>query len=317
MTKQRQLFQFFFLLFFILLPVGCSSEGDVTDEGEGPGIKHSPYLTHVFEYMPAPGQFVNKLPEYKEGDTFETMAKKAEEKIAGDRGGLISLGGFGGYVVVGFDHTIENVPGKADFAVLGNAYAGNSEPGIVMVSADINKNGKPDDPWYELAGSEHDNEKTIQNYEITYYRPDENKTPVPHPSLFYVTDAAYIKWTANVNGEGYVYKTTFHQQSYYPQWIDSDKMQFIGTRLPDNNTVDNDTYTLHSYDWGYADNMPNNSSGAQFDIDWAVDTNRKKVHLDGIDFVKIYTGVNQFNGRIGESSTEVSGVIDLHLLQQQ
>lgn len=35
---------------------------------------------------------------------------------------MISLGGFGGYVVVGFDHTITNVTGKRDFRVLGNAF---------------------------------------------------------------------------------------------------------------------------------------------------------------------------------------------------
>ncbi len=31
---------------------------------------------------------------------------------------MISLGGFGGYVVVGFDHTITNVTGKRDFGYL-------------------------------------------------------------------------------------------------------------------------------------------------------------------------------------------------------
>ncbi len=67
---------------------------------------------------------------------------------------------------------------------------------------------------------------------------------------------------------------------------------------------------------GYADNVANNDSRAQLDIDWAVDAAGNKANLTGIDFVKIYTGVNQFNGRIGESSTEVSGVADLHLLQK-
>lgn len=62
---------------------------------------------------------------------------------------MISLGGFGGYVVVGFDHTIENVTGERDFRVLGNAFyaeanpnpnvtrkGGSCEPGIVMVAYD-------------------------------------------------------------------------------------------------------------------------------------------------------------------------------------
>lgn len=292
---------------------GCSDGSDGTEEIEIPD--YSAYLTRVFDYTPAPGQFVNKLPEFIEGDTPATMAKKAEAAIAGDKGGLITLGGYGGYVVVGFDHTIENKVGKTDFAVFGNAYNGNSEPGIVMVAVDGNKNGKPDDTWYELAGSEYNRAETTHQYAITYYKPDENKTPVPHETLTYVTDATYIQWSAGAYGEGFIYKIQFHQQSYYPLWIKQPELKFTGTRLPDNVTVTDGIYMLQSYNWGYADNMANNDSGAQLDIDWAVDAGGNKVNLAGIDFVKIYTGVNQFNGRIGESSTEVSGVVDLHLLK--
>ena len=312
-TSVKNLILLSFLLSAAFLQ-GCSEENDGPGEIEEP--KYSAYLTRVFEYTPAPGQFVNELPKYAEGDTPASMAVKAEAAIAGDKGGLISLGGYGGYVVVGFDHTIENKAGKKDFVVFGNAYNGNSEPGIVMVSVDSNKNGKPDDAWYELAGSEYNNAETIHRYAITYYRPDENKTPVPHGSLTYVTDATYIRWSAGEHGEGFIYKLQFHQQSYYPQWINQPELKFMGTKLADNVTVTDEIYMLQSYAWGYADNVANNDTGAQLDIDWAVDAAGNKANLAGIDFVKIYTGVNQFNGRIGESSTEVSGVADLHLLQR-
>ena len=36
---------------------------------------------------------------------------------------------------------------------------------------DVNGNGLPDDEWYELKGSETGNGSTIQDYEVTYYRP--------------------------------------------------------------------------------------------------------------------------------------------------
>ena len=55
------------------------------------------------------------------------------------------------------------------------------------------------------------------------------------------------------------------------------------------------------------------SEKSSFKIDWAVDAAGNPVALPGIDFVKIYTGVNQFNGWLGECSTEVAGVTDLHL----
>ena len=51
---------------------------------------------------------------------------------------------------------------------------------------------------------------------------------------------------------------------------------------------------------------------SQFKIDWAVDKDGKPVHLDGIDFVKIYTAVNQNCGWLGEASTEIQAVEDLH-----
>lgn len=57
------------------------------------------------------GQFVNQLPEYKEGDTQEDMNRKVLEAIGNNKMGMVSLGGFGGYIVVGFDHTIENKSG--------------------------------------------------------------------------------------------------------------------------------------------------------------------------------------------------------------
>lgn len=287
-------------------------------------VAYSPYITRVYEYRPAPGQFVNELPEYSEGDTEESMRQKAEDCLAYNAGTLVTLGGYGGYIVVGFDHTIVNRPGEYDFKVLGNAFystgaaggsGGSSEPGIVMVSADVNGNGIPDDAWYELAGSEYQKPSTIKNYEITYYRPDEAKTPVPgtDPSI---TDSTYVRWTDNQGGEGYLSKLTYHKQAYYPQWLSGETLSFQGTRLADNaidESGNGSYYVLYAYDWGYADNHPNDSEKSNFKIDWAVDAEGNPVHLRGIDFIKIYTGVNQFNGWLGECSTEVAGVTDLHI----
>ena len=50
----------------------------------------------------------------------------------------------------------------------------------------------------------------------------------------------------------------------------------------------------------------------QIKIDWAVDKNGNPVVLDGIDFVRIYTAVNQSSGWMGEISTELQAVEDLH-----
>ena len=64
--------------------------------------------------------------------------------------GMVSLGGFGGYIVVGFDHSIQASGGYGgyDFSITGNQFSGSSEPGVVWVMPDENGNGEPDDgPW--------------------------------------------------------------------------------------------------------------------------------------------------------------------------
>ena len=102
---------------------------------------------------------------------------------------------------------------------------------IVMVSVD-KQNGKPDDEWYELAGSEHGNKSTKFNYTITYFKPDENKKPVPHDKYKEVTDVTYIKWNASDNTTGFMYKNQFHTQSYWPQWISGNELSLQGQNFP-------------------------------------------------------------------------------------
>ena len=287
---------------------------------------NSPYISRVWEYSPAPGQFVNELPEYEDGDDDNDMRLKAEELIADNNQGMITLGGWGGYIVFGFDHMVANRPNAKDFVVLGNAfysengnkqdgrYGGSCEPAIVLVSYDANGNGKPDDEWYELAGSEYTNPQTIHNYCVTYYRPDETHTPTPSVVNPALTDTTYIAWQDNKGNDGYMNQLTYHKQPYFPQWVDEDQLQFSGARLPDNYVDESGVgtnYVLYSYPWGYADNHPNQSEQAQLDIDWAVDKDGNAVSLPGIHFVKVYTAVHQQCGWIGETSTEIMGATDL------
>lgn len=290
----------------------------------------SPYIHKVYEFVPAPGQFVNTLPAYEKGDTKNDMRLKAEESIEGTTGMLVSLGGYGGYIVFGFDHLVQNVPGEYDFKIMGNAFyaetnpnpgasgeGGSCEPGIVMVSYDANGNGKPDDQWYELAGSEYNSPKTIHNYRITYYKPDENKVPTPDNSYTYLNDTTYIRWESNQGDHGYVSRNTFHDQPYYPLWVDENELVFEGTKLADNYVDESGAgsyYVLYAYPWGYADNHPDNDDRSSLKIDWAVDEKGEPVQLPGIHFVKVFTGVNQYCGWLGETSTEIAGAQDLHLL---
>lgn len=67
------------------------------------------------------------------------------------------------------------------------------------------------------------------------------------------------------------------------------------------------------YEWGYADNYPNNHEKAQIDLNWAVDKDGNPVRLKGIDFIKVYTCNRAQGGWTGEISTEISGFTDLNI----
>lgn len=289
--------------------------------------QRSPYLTRVLEFVPAPGQFIHEIPEYEAGETAEDMRQRAEAYLANNGCSMVSLGGFGGYITVGFDHTIANVPGEYDFKVLGNAFyadanpkpgskpGGSCEPGVIQVSYDANGNGLADDIWYEIAGSEYNNPQTIKNYELTYYRPDPNKQPVKDESQPHYSDVEYMRWSDNLGNEGYIGKTVYHTQAYFPEWLVGDRVTFRGTRLPDNGvneSSDGSYFVLYAFDYGYADNHPNNSDLSNIKIDWAVDESGAPANLAGVDFIRIHTGVHQQNGWLGECSTEILGVTDLH-----
>ena len=288
-------------------------------------IEYSPYIAKVYEYCPAPGQFVNEMPRYEEGDTYESILQKTEESISGTNDIMITLGGYGGYVTFGLDHTVMNIPGEKDFRIWGNCFyellqpdkkGGSAEPGIVMVSYDRNCNGLPDDEWYELAGSEYNSPLTRHNYSITYHRPDPDRQIVEDEDNSLV-DIYYIRWEDNSGKSGYMAKNIFHNQDYYPKWISEDKIGFSGTLLA-NNAEDisgyGAYYVLYSYPWGYVDNHPNEYPELNsFDISWAVDANGKHVDLPGVDFIRVYTGVNQYCGWLGETSTELSRAQDLHI----
>lgn len=284
----------------------------------------SPWLSKVYDFRPAPGQFVNTLPELEEGDTQEDINEKVMSQLCGAKTpGMVSLGAWGGYVVVGFDHPVVNVAGEYDFRIYGNSYAqgadakgGSSEPAIVMVSADTNGNGIPDDEWYELAGSEYSSPETMHGYEIVYYRPAADKVADPDPERPFISDRTYIRWSANQpeGAEGYVFRNSFHTQSYWPGWIEGETLVFGGARLADNYVDMSGTgsnYVQYFKDWGYADNRPN-AEDPGFKIDWAVDNEGNPVKLGKIDFIKIYTAVNQDCGWLGESSAEICGGEDLH-----
>ena len=278
----------------------------------------------VYEYTPAPGQFINELKTGGFDGTQTTPeraiayaeARMSETNQKGEPyPNYVSLGGFGGYMIVGFDHSIDN-SGEYDIAILGNSFSGSSEPGIVWVMQDENGDGMPNDTWYELAGSETGKEETIQDYAVTYYRPSGPYMPV--------------QWNDNLGNKGEIdYLMAYHRQEfYYPLWIESDSYTLTGTCLKARNydRSGKGTYWVNAeYDWGYADNFSPidrlsgddnanaDANANHFKISNAIDFECQPVDLKFIDFVKVQVGVNAKSGWLGEISTEVFGFYDYNM----
>jgi len=303
-----------FLACVVLLLISCKKDAPT----EQPGLMQSPFISKILEYAPAPGQFINDK-------SYGTQAK-AQDLIGGVDNGILSLGGYGGYLIFAFDHSIANVNGN-DIGIYGNPLfisgAEWSEPGIVMVSVDANKNGLADDFWYELAGSEYASAETIKNYKITYTNPKNT------------TDD--IKWVDNQGKSGLVLRNSFHAQNYFPEDKSvQNEISFTGTLLK-NTIVGGGVIANLPFSFGYSDSGSKEYIDLQnqigrgynaFDISWAVDQTGNKANLSSIDFIKVYTGQN-CNGNpyvqndnpqsrfIGEVSTEIAGAIDIALYNKQ
>lgn len=298
------------------------AQSSAEQPSQAPVQANSRFQNKVYEYRPAPGQFID-IETYRECEdergniSEDAVCEYLTEKMKFQASKyILSLGAYGGYIVVGFDHSVKNLDGM-DLKIYGNAMysqkfpslkGGSAEPGIIMLSQDENGDGLPNDTWYEVAGSEYTKETYVKDYEITYYAPE--------------TDTSDIFWEDNMGESGYVYRNSYHiSESYYPFWLNgsSEKLVFRGGKLPSNvqtmETETGDYYVLMAFDYGYADNLPNYEDGTQLDISWAVDSNGEKVELDHIDFVKVYTGVNQTVAGLGETSTEFAGVEDLNFIK--
>ena len=316
--------KYIYLAASIALMASCNTDNEITEELEdhyrAKTEASAVGQTVVFEYTPAPGQFINetKTGGFTGNETTPQAAiGYAIERMREDL--FVSLGGFGGYIVVGFDHSIDTTGGY-DFGIKGNSFKGSSEPGIVWVMQDENGNGLPDDTWYELRGSETGKETTVRNYAVTYYRPSEPQQPV--------------KWTDSEGNSGEVdYLKAFHTQDYYyPAWITTDSYTLTGTCVEARNydQSGNGTYWVQAeYDWGYTDNFseidrltdesnPNATVNANyFKISNAIDAEGNPIELKYIDFIKVQTACNTKSGWLGENSTEVFGFFDYSMIQAE
>lgn len=332
-------------------------------------------------YLPAAGQFMN---EGANGSGWGgPFAASGSDKLKGLVEGYVttgvSLGAFGGYVVLDFgvpakDEAgnvtggIYNDPDNAygvDFILYGNAMGTWAEPGCVQVSLD-------GENWYDLAGSLHYRPETtdkgyaIWDYSTTYTHPEAaesegtgaNGVAVPYASTYKLRPTS-----AEATESGTVAINAWHKHSYFPLYnnyfvalnglstslnglvppltglnlttfgsyaaktdASAAKLTLKGVKLvPPKNNNANST-APDDFLFGYVDCHPNGlrsnvqlnpyttgrtsnttSNGDPMDLSWAVNKDGSPKQLDAVRYVRVYTGVQQMNGIMGESSTEVLG----------
>lgn len=297
-----------YIIAFAALPLvltACNSVSTIDDpRPDEPDSKMQRIAVEVLDYSPAPGQFINVLPPYADGDTPATMLRKATDAI--NAGSEVSLGAWGGSIIMRLTEPVENIDG-GDFAVLGNALIsgtdangrcyGSCEPGIVEVMHDDNGNGLPDDIWYELRGEAHD--ASTAGFTATYHSPAAD-----------ADNTHYIHWTAADGTEGWLNRVvSHHTQPFFPQWREDAELTFTARRLPDNGVYNDKSMRYDLYQLsGYADAWPDSDKRCLLDLDDAVDGDGRSVSLRRVHFVRVTTGVLQCNGPLGENSTEVSGI---------
>ncbi len=259
--------------------------------------KSSYISNHCFSFIPAPGQFIS----FNQNQTAEDARRQIQAALdrgAGEGGYLASLGAWGGYFILGFDHSVKNNhDGEPDFDMTGNPLGKYwCECGVVWVSQDENGNGIADDTWYELKGSETGKPGIVQRYALKYYRPTKEKT-----------DVLSIDNDGNLT---FLRRNAYHPESgYYPWFMKEEYYILTGTCLGNQFTTEGLELNW-GFDWGYVDNI-NDPTG--FRIDNAIQQDGSPAKLEYIDFVKCHTAQMGQGAAVGEVSTESSAAIDVRL----
>lgn len=289
----------------------------------------SPFATRVVAFDPAPGQFVRNAAF---ADPARALGPPggAGGTLFADNGKVVSLGGLGGSITLGFDRPIWrnrfNRRG-CDFIVYGNAiFAGNdptrrfAECGVVEVSRDDNGNGLADDAWFLIPGSHLG--ATAVRVSVTYdaamlnplwVPPGRGAADVWSVQAYRLTDAAFathVLVNTSASGPGDP-EQVFGYADLMPTMALGD---YDGDGLPDDPTSPPTPASFYTVpdDPMTVGVSPGSGGGSAIRISWAVDpATGVAADLDRVDFVRMTTGVGVVSPLLGEVSTEVSGVADV------
>lgn len=290
----------------------------------------APFAVEVVAFEPAPGQFVNN-------PSFNDPARALGAPVGGgtvnpDNSSIVSLGGFGGYLVLRFARTVEDHPlnpYEMDAIVFGNALWVGGDPDVhaaecatIEISRDANGNGLADDPWYLIPGS-HIPDPTGQWATQTW---DDNTEDDRYPPALrsWIPPGYRGTWTTGAYElppelfrsrvlynplEGTGKEGIYGYAEYTPTLILGD--------LDADNVVDDpdlpaEIFYARPDDPFVVGITPGSGGGDAFDIAWAIDPQTgERAGLPGFDFIRLTNAVNAVHAQFGEMSPEIDAVSDV------
>jgi hypothetical protein len=192
-------------------------------------------------------------------------------------GSYHGFGGYGGYAVFKFDHSVPKKGSNGKEIRVGGNTGPWTEPGAVWVSMDDNNNGSPDDTWYELAGTHTFAFNTLRRYAVTFYSDH--------------------TWIDNLGGGGF-----YPQRQGYAAYTayGGPELTLVGTRL-------HDSLIGKAGVQGYADAYDDQHNS----FSNAVQVDGSPVDLPFVDFVKVVTAVHFADESLGERSPEIGTPKDM------
>ncbi len=278
----------------------------------------NPFAAYVLEYAPAPGQFVNDPAFSNPAAALGPPAGMG--LVDGNNESVVTLGGFGGYIVLGFAQTIMDHPLNPmglDAIVFGNAFwVGNAnrhwaECATIEISLDVNGNGLPDDPWYLIPGS-HISDPSAQFVEMVWDADLLNPALIPPGRADTWTTSGYLlpgdPFSALVvvnPGVGGV-EGIWGYAEFTPTLILGD---LSGDNFVDDPFLTPEEFYRRPDDPFTVGITPGSGGGDAFDIAWAIDPKSgEPASLPGFDFIRLTTAVQGAFTGIGEKSAEIDAV---------
>jgi len=275
------------------------------------------FADRVVVYTPAPGQQISN-PQYN--DPARALgAPEGTGTQVGSATSVVTLGGFGGALVLAFSETVLNDPRNhlgLDAIVFGNAFWQCAdgcvsaipnrrwgEAGVIEIALDANANGLADDAWYVIPGT------SLPDPPASALRDGAFELPTdlaPPPPFFLINDLS-----AGEVHAGYADLSPTLLLGDYSGAFGAPADNSLGDP-EDAPEVEPGAFYTAPDDPAIVGIDPGTCGGDAFDIASAVHPETgAPANLPGFDFIRIRTGVDASLGPLGEISTEIDAVSDV------